>query len=563
MKPDRWKHIEKIYQQAKQHDASARRAFLDEACSGDAELRRQVESLLKADNDAESFLDIPAMNLAAQMMADEKTPSLVGKRISRYEIVEQIGAGGMGEVYRAKDIRLNREVAIKVLPAHMSNNAEAMARFEREARAVAALSHSNILAIHDFGNEDGVCYSVTELLEGETLRTRLIRSALAWRDAVEIGIAVADGLSAAHAKGIIHRDLKPENIFLLKGSAVKVLDFGLARVQVPSINSVNTTAVAEPCMTEPGRVLGTIGYMSPEQVRGEKVDARSDVFSLGCVLYEMVARRRAFAGETPAEKMAAILRDEPQRLRHLDKKAPHELERVITRCLDKKPDERYQSADDLAADLKGMVSAAEVSLPARPIKSVYPTIWIAAALLVLSAIALTYWLTRGSQPAEHTINSIAVLPLVNASGDEGLDYLSDGITESLINSLSQLFQLHVVARPIVFRYKGQEIDPMKVGDELTVRAVLTGKMILRGETLSIQADLIDATNGAELWGDRYDRKITDILAVQNEIARRISEKLRLQLTGEEQQRLAKRYTESVEAYKLYLTGRFHENKLTE
>lgn len=566
MKPERWRQIEEIYYRAQQRPVGERPAFLDDACGADEELRRQVESLLRADDEAETFLTTPAMNLAAQMIADEQTRSLAGKRISHYEVVEWIGAGGMGEVYRARDIRLNREVAIKVLPEHMSQNAEALARFEREARAVAALSHPNILAIHDFGNEQGVCYAVTELLEGETLRERLSRSALSWREAVEITVAVADGLSAAHAKEIIHRDLKPENIFVTRDGRVKVLDFGLARVKAASVTSVDATAPAVPSITGPGVVMGTVGYMSPEQVRGEKVEATSDIFSLGCVLYEMLAGRRAFAGETSAERLAAILRDEPPRLADAGKEVPQELERVITRCLKKKAEERYLSARDLAADLKAMLSGAEIHLsaPTRTMRNVHSTIWIAAALLILFAVALTYWLTWSSQPAgqplgsqttEPAIDSIAVLPLVNDSGDVDTEYLSDGITENLINSLSRLPKPRVIARTTVFRYKGREVDPIKVGSELRVRAVLTGRVMLRGDTLSIQAELVDATNGTQLWGQRFNRKPTDIFAVQEEIAWRITEGLRLQLTGTEQQRLTKRYTENIEAYQLYLKGR--------
>ena len=573
MNPDRWKQIEEIYHRAQQRDAPARSDFLDEACAGDVELRDQVESLFNSGNDADSFLNTPAMNPAARMIADEPTPSLAGKQISRYKIVEQIGAGGMGEVYRAIDVRLVREVAIKVLPASLSKNTEAVARFEREARAVAALSHPNILAIHDFGTEQKVCYAVTELLEGETLRSRLLRKSLGWREAVEIALAVAEGLSAAHAKGIVHRDLKPENLFVTTDGRVKILDFGLAKLKPLQFGQVMTEAPTQP-LTEPGVVMGTVGYMSPEQVRGEKVDAPSDLFSLGCVLHEMLTGRRAFARETAAETMAAILRDEPPKLSESSKVVPPELERVITRCLKKKADERYPSARDLISDLKATLTGLEVSSTAPPfgIRKLRPAIIATAALTLLLVIALAYWLTsgsqraeqaRGSRPAEQSIDSIVVLPLVNVTGDADTEYLSEGIAEDLINSLSRLSKPRVIARSTAFRFKGSKIDPVQIGRELNVHAVFAGRMTLRGDTLTVQADLTDVASGTQLWGEQFNKKLGDIFIVQEEIARRISEGLHLKLTGAEQQQLARRYTDNVTAYQLYLKGRFWAFKFSE
>ncbi|SPE32778.1 Serine/threonine protein kinase (fragment) [Candidatus Sulfopaludibacter sp. SbA6] len=346
-----------------------------------------------------------------------------------YEILAPIGAGGMGEVYRARDPRLGRDVAIKVLPEHLSKDPQALARFDREARAVAALSHPNILAIYDVGSEQGVAYTVTELLEGETLRSRIGRGALPWRKAVEIGAPIAEGLSAAHSRGIVHRDLKPENVFLTADGRVKVLDFGLARWTTPKAPQDDTSVPTE---TYPGTVMGTVGYMSPEQVRGTVAEAPSDIFSFGCVLYEMLAGRRAFARETAAQTMTAILERDPLPLADSGKQIPQEVDRIVARCLEKNPGGRIQSARDLSFALKDVLSGsghpAAISFRARrkPVASI-------AAALVLLLCAAGLYVSRSGKPSD----SIAILPFINASGNPDMEYLSDGITESLINSLSQ------------------------------------------------------------------------------------------------------------------------------
>ena len=451
-------------------------------------------------------------------------PLAPGTFLGPYEILQPIGSGGMGDVYRARDSRLDRHVAIKVLPEHLARDPEALGRFEREAKAVAALSHPNILAIHDFASDQGVWFAVTELLEGETLRGRVDAGPLAWRKAVETAMAVADGLSAAHAKGIIHRDLKPDNIFLTSDGRVKILDFGLARWRDAS--SHEGAARAE---TEPGTVLGTVNYMSPEQVRGIQADPPSDIFSLGCVIYEMVAGKQAFSRSSGAETMAAILHDEPPELTSSGKRIPQDVDRVIRHCLEKNPHERFQSARDLAFALK--------------------------ALLADSATV------RAASPrSKRTIDALAVLPFTNASGDPNADYLSDGITESLINGLSQLPKLRIVARSVVFRYKGRDADPQTIGQELNVRALLTGRVMQRGENLNVQAELVDVASGSQLWGEQYNRKFADIFAVQEEIAQQISDKLRFKLTGDEKKRLSKRHTQNSEAYQLYLKGRYYWNR---
>jgi eukaryotic-like serine/threonine-protein kinase len=442
-------------------------------------------------------------------------------RLGPYEIRAPLGVGGMGEVYRARDTRLERDVAIKVLPQATAQDPSALARFRREAQAIAALQHSNVLALYEIGVEGATTFAVMELLEGETLRARISDSPLPWRRAVAIGAEIAEGLAAAHAKGIIHRDLKPENVFLTIDGGVKILDFGLARYRPPGPQQEDTRATMA---TEPGTIMGTAAYMSPEQVRGEPTGAPSDIFSLGCVLHEMIAGRRAFAGGSSAETMAAILTVQPPPLTDLVGDVPPELDRSIRHCLEKNAAERFQSAWDLAFALRTLLSGA----------ATYP-----------KAIA-----------------SLAVLPFSTAGDYPDSEYLCDGITETIINSLAQLPGLRVLARSTVFRHKG-DADPIQVGRNLGVGAVLTGRLLQRGEILVIGAELVDVASGAQLWGQQYKRKLADIFEIQDEIATEICEKLRLKLTGDEQSRLTRRYTEDPAAYQLYLKGRYCWNQRTE
>ena len=488
-----------------------------------------------------------------------------GERLGPYEIVGLLGAGGMGEVYRAKDDRLGREVAIKVLPPSLSRDPDRLRRFEQEARAAGGLNHPNILAIHDIGTHDGSPYVVSELLEGETLRARLAGGAFTPRKALGHALQIAHGLGAAHEKGIVHRDLKPENIFVTRDGRVKILDFGLAKLgQSEGGSGPQTNLPTASVGTEPGVVLGTLGYMSPEQVRGKAADSRSDIFSFGAILYEMLSGKRAFAGDSTADTMSAILKEDPPDLSQTNRSIAPGLDRVVRHCLEKNPEERFQSARDLAFDLEAL---SDVSAPATlsaagqlargwRVRPALLFVLIAVALALCAAAVL--WL----RPHGGAIDSIAVLPFVNASSDPNAEYLSDGITESLINSLSQLPRLRVAARAIVFRYKGREADPQRAGRDLNVRAVLSGRVLQRGDTLSIQADLVDVASAAQLWGAHYDRKLSDVLAVQEAIAKEISEKLRLRLTGEEKKRLSKHSTESTEAYQLYLKGRHSWEKRT-
>ena len=442
-----------------------------------------------------------------------------GTRLGPYEILAPLGRGGMGEVYCARDSRLGRDVAVKILPQHLANDSAARTRFEREARAVAALSHPNVVVIFDVGEEDGVHFVVMELLHGETLRERIQRSSCSQGEAAEIGAAIAEGLGAAHAKGIIHRDLKPENVFLTVDGPVKVLDFGLARMS--SAGSGGLESPAPTAMeTTPGTILGTFAYMSPEQVRGDTSDAPSDLFSLGSVLYEMVTGSPAFSRPSPAETMAAILNNSPPRIT-----ASPDLDPIVSQCLAKEASQR-PSAADAASALRLLV---ERPAPRR---------------------------------RSRAVDSVAVLPFVNAENRQDTEYLCDGITESLINHLSQIPKLRVVPRSTAFRYKGVDIDPERAARELNVRVLLTGRLLLRGDTLNVQAELVDAAAHSQLWGQKYSRTLSDMWAVEEQIAREIADTLRVKLNRAENRRLTRRATPDGDAYQLYLRGRHLWNRRT-
>jgi eukaryotic-like serine/threonine-protein kinase len=439
-----------------------------------------------------------------------------GTRLGPYEIVSALGAGGMGEVYRARDSRLGRDVAVKVLPERLAADPDAMARFHREARAVAALSHQNIVAIHDFGDERSLVYVVLELLEGETLRAFLGKGSGGWRAGVEWVAAAAEAIDAVHTKGIVHRDLKPDNLFITSQGVLKILDFGLASSFGPNENERTKSA-----LTGIGTAVGTIGYMAPEQVRGQSLTAAADFFSLGCILYEVLTGKRAFQRESVADTLSAILNDQVE-FGDLSRPWPDDLARIAQRCLAKVPAQRFQSGRDLAFALRSALKG---------------------------------------EPHDHIADSIAVLPFTNAGGGDA-EYLSDGIAESLINNLARIRTLRVVPRSTVFRYKGTDLDPQALGRELQARLLLTGKVMQRAERLMVQADLVDATERKQLWGERFNRPSADIFEVEDEIARHIVDELRLKLSGDESWRIGDRSTEDPTAYDLYLKARHHWSRRT-
>jgi serine/threonine protein kinase len=551
MTPERWQQVKGVLHQALELAPDARSAFLDSACSTDHSLRREVESLLSSSDDVRSsFLNSSVTRVTLSE----------GAMLGDYEVQSLLGSGGMGEVYRARDLRLGRAVAVKVLPPFFATDRARLRRFEQEARAAAALNHPNILAVHQMGTYEGAPYLVSELLEGETLRARVKRGPLPVPEAVEYALQIARGLVAAHEKGIVHRDLKPENLFVTKDGQIKILDFGLAKHTRPESGA---TLAAASLGTEPGVVLGTVGYMSPEQVRGQTADHRSDIFAFGAILYEMLSGKRAFLGESSADTMSAILKEDPPRLAKSVAGIPPPLEGVVQRCLEKNAEQRFQSAEELLAALRQIGSSPAMGVAAfRPWLALRSRKWAYTALILLAVVAAAIWGAARYWPhRESGIDSIAVLPFANNNTDSNGELLGDGITSGLIESLSQIPQLKVMSRSAVFHYKGREVDPRTVGRELNVRALLIGRMVQRGDSFVLDAELVNASDGSHLWGQQYNEKASDVLTLQEELARTISDKLRPRIGWEAKANLAKSGTSNSEAYSLYVKGLYSVDRL--
>jgi serine/threonine protein kinase/tetratricopeptide (TPR) repeat protein len=474
----------------------------------------------------------------------------------------------MGEVYRARDTRLDRTVAVKILP---SADPALKQRFEREARAASALNHPHICTIHDIGQHEGQHFIVMELLEGATLKHRLSAARLSIDHILDWGIQIADALDGAHAKGILHRDIKPANLFVTARGQVKVLDFGLAKLMPQRGEHEDDQCTATPgdALTQAGSTLGTVTYMSPEQARGQELDTRTDLFSFGAVLYEMATGRIAFAGDTTAVIFDAILNRAPVAPTRLRPELPIELENAIHKALEKDRTLRSQTAAEIRADLarvrRGVTAASEAAAPTTSsaeyligeVRRHKTGVALGLATVMIAITGFTYWVSGGK-----AIESMAVLPFVNANGDPQTEYLADGIPESIINGLSQLPHLKVMSRNSVFNFKGREVNAQEVGQKLGVQAVLTGRVIQRGESLVISIELVDAKDNSQIWGQQYNRKLADVFAVQEEIATEISEKLRLTLTGAERQQLAKRPTDNLKAFQYYTQGRSYAQRRT-
>jgi serine/threonine-protein kinase len=531
-------------------------------------------------------------------------------QLGRYQIRSLLGAGGMGEVYLAQDTSLNRKVALKVLPAELALNGDRMRRFKQEATAAASLNHPNIAHIYEIGETNGLNFIAMEYVDGMTLRDKIRNEDEELSKLLRVLQHVAEGLAKAHDAGIIHRDLKPDNIMITSDGHAKILDFGLAKLIEPQTNS--SSGSEEPTILQqhstPGLVLGTLGYMSPEQAQGKTkgIDHRSDIFSFGCILFEAITGRKAFSGQDQIDVLNKIIREPVASLATYNPRVPADLQRIVRRCLAKDPEQRYQDIKDVAIELKEVrrelqergvdatlppvlsasseaqtvlnsdatrvqsqprtaespVSAATRASSAEfivsEIKRHKTAALIGAALMLIIGIAATFGIRSylHAKNTEIAVDSIAVIPFMNLDKDPNSEWISDGLTESIINNLTQLPNLKVIARSSVFRYKGVETDPIAVGKQLGVRAVLTGRLMHRGETMLISVELNDVRDSKQLWGDKYERKLADMLSVQREIAREITNNLRPTLSGVDQSRMDKQYTANAEAFQLYLKGRF-------
>jgi TolB-like protein/Tfp pilus assembly protein PilF len=633
MTSERLTAIEEIFHAALDCAPDQLSAFLNKRCAGDEVLRGKVEELLAAHRQAESF-ETPIAALAASIIENGQADLLVGQTIGHYKISKRIGTGGMGEVYLASDITAGRNAALKLLPMRFTGDAVRLQRFQQEARAVVGLNHPNILTVYEIGEDHSIHYIASELIEGETLRERLTRGRMQLSEAVEIAIQVAGALAAAHQAGIVHRDIKPENIMLRPDGYVKVLDFGIAKLaeqEVPlSVPRDEALLLVE---TNLGSILGTARYMSPEQARGARVDTRTDIWSLGAVLYEMVTGRAPFTGDTPREVMAAILTTEPPQLRNYIAQIPGELQQIVSKALRKDPEKRYQSANEMLEALKGLrrklefesffmsgffdevkrrkvyrvaaayiivaagiIQLASAAFPAWELPNwalrlvivslligfplalilgwafditsqgirVTPTaargehrrrnvIMLVAAGVMISATAGFFLLPR---PSAHKIDkSIAVLPFQNLSEDKANAYLAEGIQEEILTRLAKIADLKVISRTSTQRFKSSPDNLTEIAKQLGVANILEGSVQRVADQVRVNVQLINAASDVHLWAESFDRKLTDIFAVETDIAKTIAETLRVRLTGTERQQLAKRPTENLRAFQYYLQGR--------
>ena len=617
----KWQRVREIFDSALARQPQERRKFVNEVCGDDKTLLAEVESLLSSHDSAESFMETPAVAKVADVIEGKPRKLETGKCLGHYEIITQIGEGGMGEVYLAKDKKLDRKVAVKILNEEFSQDESNLKRFVSEAKAASALNHPNILTIYEFGEAEDMRFIVSEYIEGKTLREIVRESKLRLPQILDISIQITGALASAHKAHLVHRDIKPENIMVRPDGYVKVLDFGLAKLveqKNKSILSLEDPTVRQD-LTAKGVILGTVKYMSPEQAKGERVDERTDIFSLGIMIYEMLAGEPPFGGASGIETLGSILHKDPVPLSRQAPGVPHELERIVDKALRKDREERYQSAKDLLNDLKDVgqnlefqnklnrtaapdhegaktqvfnakalnssslqdlsgrtqlenrtavlqratsgranTTAENTGPPARWYRR-WP-VMAALGVLLLGGIGVGGYFWRQKTGPSNEIRSVAVMPFVNETGDPQVEYLSDGMTDTLISSLSELPNLKVKARTSVFRYKGKEIDPKTIGKELGVQAIVNGRVAQRDRRTNVLLEVIDTETEDVIFSTRYDKPQSELVTLQSDIARDVSGKLKRKLSRTEEAKVTKTHTADPEALQLYLQGQFYAHK---
>jgi len=570
MRPERWQVIEELYHSASDLPGGQRDSFLREACGEDGDLLREIESLLRHGDSPQCVFDSPAIAIVAKaIVADEihsHTSFLEGKTISHYRIIEPIGRGGMGIVYKAEDLKLGRLVALKLLPPYLAGDPQVLHRFEREARAASALNHPNICTVYEIDEADGLHFISIELLEGETLKERIRNGPMETNQILPIGRDVCQALEAAHFAGIIHRDIKPANIFLTCSGTAKVLDFGVAKRVGPELeqrspgNSLSSPAHFDLSLTIPGSQLGTALYMSPEQATGQPVDPRSDLFSLGAVLYEMTTGQLPFVGKSAAGVIEKIQNDAPSPIKQINPKASPGLSRIIEKALQKERSFRYQSASEMRLDLLVLRSRLEKKRSRQKVLLMSALILLALGFFFFVSLRVgrVYERTDGKSASNTTpeIKSLAVLPLVNLTGDSSQEYFVDGMTDALITNLAEISPLHVISRTSAMRYKGTRKKVSEIAKELNVDGVIEGTVMRSGDRVRIDVQLIEADNDQRLWGKSYDRKISDVLSLQSDVTQAIVAEIQVKLSYENKPSPTGAQSVNPQAYEAYLKGAY-------
>src|SRR6266513_723779 len=549
--------IEEIFRAALDQRPDRVGVFLEIACEGDEHLRREVEALLASHRAAGSFIEDSAVGLANKIIENGRVHLLAGQTVGHYKISKRIGAGGMGEVYLATDITAGRKAALKILPARFTGDAERLKRFRQEARAVVALNHPNILTVYEIGEDHAIHYIASELIEGESLRDRLARGRMGLNEAVDVAIQVASAIVAAPEAGLVHRDIKPENIMLRPDGYVKVFDFGIAKLgerEVPATVSKDEALLL--VETNLGSVLGTVRYMSPEQAYGTPIDKRTDIWSLGVVLYEMVAGHAPFTGETAKEAMHSILEKEPPPLGNYIKRVPAELQQIVSKALRKDRRERYQSAGELLQALKNLrrklESKAELARSTPWLRwTRSPTAVALVLLLAALAFAFPFYRHRNATSSSISEKSIAVLPFENFSDDKEHAFFADGVQDDILIKLAKIAYLKVISRTSVMQYRGKQ-DVRQIGDVLRVSHILEGTVRRIGQKVHVNAQLVDTRTDAGIWAEEYDRNLNDVFAIEAEVAQSIANRLRTKVSARERAAIQERPTKDLAAYDFYV-----------